>query len=241
MGCGLGVGLVLRGLRIGHPLDGCVELRLLSGVRLRVGDAFLGEGAVRLGDGLLKAVAGGVVRHLPVRVLEGLARAVNTPLELVLRAVQLLRQLAVPDGLERGVERLRLGIGLVRVRGIGLPRGSEPPRQPLAGGVVGDALERLGLTDGGVELAQQLRLLELIRLVLGGGGLVHGLRERLVGVLGLGYRLVVGVALVVRPAAANTRQRHDDDSDDDGGEFGGLDTLGLALLWSGVIHGFHFL
>ena len=33
----------------------------------------------------------------------------------------------------------------------------------------------------------------------------------------------------------------DDDSDDDGGEFGGLDTLGLALLWGGVIHGFHFL
>ena len=55
---------------------------------------------------------------------------------------------------------------------------------------------------------------------------------------------MVGVALVVRPvgvAAADARQRHDDDSDDDGGEFGGLDTLGLALLWGGVIHGFHFL
>ena len=66
----------------------------------------------------------------------------------------------------------------------------------------------------------------------------------LLGVLGLGYRLVVGVALVVRPvgvAAADTRQRQlHDDSDDDGGEFGGFDTLGLALLWGGVIHGFHF-
>ena len=73
-------------------------------------------------------------------------------------------------------------------------RGGEPPRQPLARLVLGDALERLRLTDGVVELVQQLRLLELIRLVLGGGGLVHGLRERLVGVLGLGYRLMVGVA-----------------------------------------------
>ena len=114
-----------------------------------------------------------------------------------------------------------MGIGLVRVRGAGLPRGSELPCQPLAGGVVGDALERLGLPDGGVELVQQLRLLELIRLVCGGGGLLNGPRERLVGVLGLGYRLMVGVALVVRPvgvAAADARQRHDHRRDDDGGE-----------------------
>ena len=221
LGCGLGVGLLLRGLRIGHLPDGGVELRLGVGVRLRVGDALLGKGAVRLVDGLREAVAGGVVRHLPVRVPESLARAVDTLLELALGGIQLLRQLAVPDGLERGVERLRLGIGLVRVRGAGLPRGSELPRQPLARLVLGDALERLGLTDGGVELAQQLRLLELIRLICGGGSLVHGLRERLVGVLGSGYRLTVGVALVVRPvgvAAANTRQRHDHHRDDDGGE-----------------------
>lgn len=160
LGCGLGVGLLLRGLRIGHLPDGLVQLRLGVGVGLRVGHALLGKGVVRLVDGLREAVAGGVVRHLPVRVPEGLARAVDTLLELVLRGVQLLRQLAVPDGLERGVERLRLGIGLVRVRGIGLPRGSELPRQPLTRLVLGDALERLGLPDGVVELAQQLCVIE---------------------------------------------------------------------------------
>lgn len=111
-------------------------------------------------------------------------------------------------------------------------------------GVVGDALERLGLPDGGVELVQQLRLLELIRLVCGGGGLFNGLHKIPVGVPGLGHRLMVGVrflAGVVGVAAANTRQRHDHHRDDDGGELGGLNTLGLALLWGGVIHGFHFL
>ena len=73
LGCGLGVGLLLRGLRIGHLPDGGVQLRLGVGVRLRVGDALLGKGVVRLVDGLREVVAGGVVRHLPVRVLEGLA------------------------------------------------------------------------------------------------------------------------------------------------------------------------
>ena len=76
------------------------------------------------------------------------------------------------------------------------------------------------------------------------GGLVHDLLERLVGVLGLFDRRVVSGRFLMRPvgvAAADARQRHDDDSDDDGGEFGGLNTLGLALLWGGVIHGFHFL
>ena len=89
------------------------------------------------------------------------------------------------------------------------------------GVIVGNTLEGFRLLYLLVELVQQLRLLELIRLVCGGGGLVHGLRERLVGVLGLGYRLMVGVALVVRPvgvAAADTRQRHDHHRDDDGGE-----------------------
>ena len=38
-------------------------------------------------------------------------------------------------------------------------RGSELPRQPLARLVLGDALERLRLPDGVVELVQQLRLL----------------------------------------------------------------------------------
>ena len=49
---------------------------------------------------------------------------------------------------------------------------------------------------------------------------------------------------MVRPvgvAAADARQRHGHRRDDDGGEVGGLNTLGLALLWSGVIHGFHSL
>ena len=123
-------------------------------------------------------------------------------------------------------------------------RGSELPRQPLARLVLGDALERLRLPDGVVELVQQLRLLELIRLVCGGGGLVHGLHERLVGLPGLFDRRVVSGRFVVRPvgvAAADARQRHGHRRDDDGGEVGGLNTLGLALLWSGVIHGFHSL
>lgn len=106
LGCGLGVGLLLRGLRIGHLPDGGVQLRLGVGVGLRVGDALLGKGVVRLVDGLREVVAGGVVRHLPVRVPEGLARAVNTLLELVLRGVQLLRQLAVLDGLEAALSAL---------------------------------------------------------------------------------------------------------------------------------------
>lgn len=106
LGCGLGVGLLLRGLRIGHLLDGGVQLRLLVGVGLRVSDALLGKGVVRLVDGLREVVAGGVVRHLPVRVPEGLARAVNTLLEQALRAIQLLRQLAVPDGLEAALSAL---------------------------------------------------------------------------------------------------------------------------------------
>lgn len=123
-------------------------------------------------------------------------------------------------------------------------RGSELPRQPLAQLVLGDALERLRLPDGVVELVQQLRLLELIRLVCGGGGLVHGLHERLVGLPGLFDRRVVSGRFVVRPvgvAAADARQRHGHRRDDDGSEVGGLNTLGLALLWSGVIHGFHSL
>lgn len=94
LGCGLGVGLLLR-LRISHLPDGGVQLRLGVGVRLRVGHALLGKGVVRLVDRLREAVAGGVVRHLPIRVPEGLARAVNTLPELALRVVQLLRQLAV--------------------------------------------------------------------------------------------------------------------------------------------------
>ena len=76
LGCGLGVGLLLRGLRIGHPLDGGVELRLLVGVRLRVGDALLGEGAVRLGDGLREAVAEALSATFPsvsLRVLLALS------------------------------------------------------------------------------------------------------------------------------------------------------------------------
>ena len=87
-------------------------------------------------------------------------------------------------------------------------RGSELPRQPLARLVLGDALERLRLPDGVVELVQQLRLLELIRLVCGGGGLVHGLHERLVGLPGLFDRRVVSGRFVVRPvgvAAADAR------------------------------------
>lgn len=106
LGCGLGVGLLLRGLRIGHLPDGGVQLRLGVGVGLRVGDALLGKGVIRLVDGLREVIAGGVVRHLPVRVPEGLARAVNTLLELVLRGVQLLRQLAVLDGLEAALSAL---------------------------------------------------------------------------------------------------------------------------------------
>ena len=137
-----------------------------------------------------------------------------------------------------------MGIGLVRVRGIGLLRGSELPCQPLARPVLGDALERLRLPDGVVEPAQQLRLLELIRLVPGRRGLVHGPRERPVGRFRLRDRRVVSSRFLVRPvgvAAADARQRHDHRRDDDGGEFGGLNTLGLAFLWGGVIHGFHFL
>ena len=237
-GCGLGVGLLLRGLRVVHLLDGGVELRLGVGVGLRVGHILLADGLVRLVDGLREAVAGGIVRHLPLRVLEGPARAVNTLLELRLGGVQLLRQLAVPDGLERGIKRPRLGIGLVRVRGIGSLGGSELPRQPFARMVLGDALERLRLPDGVVELVQQLRVLELIRLVCGGGGLVHRLRERLVGRFRLRDRLMVGVGLpmcVVGVAAANTRQHNDDGGDDDGGEFlvvalRLLSLLGFVLL-----------
>ena len=131
-----------------------------------------------------------------------------------------------------------MGIGLVRVRGIGSLGGSELPRQPFARMVLGDALERLRLPDGVVELVQQLRVLELIRLVCGGGGLVHRLRERLVGRFRLRDRLMVGVGLpmcVVGVAAANTRQHNDDGGDDDGGEFlvvalRLLSLLGFVLL-----------
>ena len=66
----------------------------------------------------------------------------------------------------------------------------------------------------------------------------------LVGLPGLFDRRVVSGRFVVRPvgvAAADARQRHGHRRDDDGGEVGGLNTLGLALLWSGVIHGFHSL
>ena len=51
----------------------------------------------------------------------------------------------------------------------------------------------------------------------------------------------IGKSLMDVDACAFDRTGDDDRRDDDGGEVGGLNTLGLALLWSGVIHGFHSL
>ena len=82
LGCCLGVGILLRSLGVVHLFDGGVELALLVGVGLRVGHVLLVEDGVRLVDRLPEAIAGGVVSHLPVGVLERLVRAVNTLPEL---------------------------------------------------------------------------------------------------------------------------------------------------------------
>ena len=214
LGCCLGVGILLRSLGVVHLFDGGVELALLVGVGLRVGHVLLVEDGVRLVDRLPEAIAGGVVSHLPVGVLERLVRAVNTLPELRLGGFQLLGELAVHDFLQGVVQRLGLGVGFVSVLGVGVLRLNELPCHPLIRLGVGNTSETLRLLDGVVELVQQLGLLELVRLVGDGGRLVYRLRELGVGGFGSNDRVVVCRSLEMRPIRIATYTG--DENEDDG-------------------------
>ena len=140
-GCGLRCGgflsgLLVSGLLVGgllvldaviHDLDRLLQLALLVGVGLRVGHVLLVVDLLGGVYGLLQAVAGGVVRHLAVRVGQRLACRVQRALQIGLGGVEVFGGLGVGDDFHSVLKSSNLRINLHRIALNTLPCGLNLP------------------------------------------------------------------------------------------------------------------